>query len=658
VDRCALFVDAGYVLGDGAMAVHGTRNRDSVSWDYSRVLQVLSNVARDRTGLPLLRCYWYEATVEGRRTTEHETLADLPGVKLRLGRMRPGRREGVESEIHRDLTTLARNRAISDALVVSADEDLAQVISDVQDLGIRVILAHIPGNASWTIAAALRQECDDVVEISQAQLRPAVELVVGAEPVGEDERHAVPAYAQRAPANGHGPPGALAHRQALPVGSHAAQPAIYTGPVIAEYQRAAQPAIGQPAAANSAGPAAGGPAPAAGQQGPAVPGNAGRPGTAAAQAPPAPMTAQPGAAVQPGTPSAGVPGQPAGTGQPGMPGQPGLSNGLAGQPATPAQPGLTAPAGTPPGLAGQPGMQPGQPAGPGQPVSHSAATMPVAQPAPGLPPQGQQAPRIGHHAAPGPSPDSAAPAGSLPAVHGHHEFPPQQPAPPGAAGITQPYQTPAAVAGQQGLPQGMAPSGMAGPGMAPPGMAGQPGAAAYQTAPPAPAGQAPTGSRLAPATPPGPAQPGPAGQQSSPAPRPYLPGPPARLPAGPQDQRAAQPYPAGHPDGGAGGPYVPQQGPHSGPQPAAQPVPQPVAVSLADAVQAAHGEGFSFGQVVARDAPALWLEAVLARKPRMPSDLEARLLQDSSLPIDSLLHDEVRHALRRGFWDALERVRH
>ncbi len=111
---------------------------------------------------------------------------------------------------------------------------------------------------------------------------------------------------------------------------------------------------------------------------------------------------------------------------------------------------------------------------------------------------------------------------------------------------------------------------------------------------------------------------------------------------------------------GQPGPYVPSQGPHSGPQPAAQHalVPQPVAVSLADAVQAAHGEGFNFGQAVARDAPALWLEAVLARKPRMPSDLEARLLQDSSLPIDSLLHDEVRHGLRRGFWDALERVRH
>jgi len=74
-------------------------------------------------------------------------------------------------------------------------------------------------------------------------------------------------------------------------------------------------------------------------------------------------------------------------------------------------------------------------------------------------------------------------------------------------------------------------------------------------------------------------------------------------------------------------------------------------------VQSAHEEGKDFGDSVAREAPALWLEAVLARKPRMPSDLEARLLQGSALPIDFLLHDEVRHALRRGFWDALESSR-
>jgi hypothetical protein len=104
--------------------------------------------------------------------------------------------------------------------------------------------------------------------------------------------------------------------------------------------------------------------------------------------------------------------------------------------------------------------------------------------------------------------------------------------------------------------------------------------------------------------------------------------------------------------GPPGNAYAPN--PYAG-QPA---VAQAATLSVGDAVQSAHAEGFGFGEAVARDAPALWLEAVLARKPRMPSDLEARLLQGSALPIDSLLHDEVRHALRRGFWDALERSRH
>src|SRR5215468_10129818 len=222
VDRCALFVDAGYVLADGAMAVHGTRRRESVSWDYAGLVQHLTSLAREQSGLPLLRCYWYEATVEGRRSADHDALADLPGVKLRVAKMRPGRREGVESEIHRDLTTLARNKAVSDAMLISAEEDLAQVIADVQDLGIRVVLVHI-GAPGWTASPALRQECDDIVEIGEAHLRPSVELVVGAEPVSEEERRA--AYAGRAPANGHGPPGVIGQPQAPPAGSHAAPPA-------------------------------------------------------------------------------------------------------------------------------------------------------------------------------------------------------------------------------------------------------------------------------------------------------------------------------------------------------------------------------------------------------------------------------------------------
>ena len=182
MDRCALFVDASYVLADGAMAVHGTRRGESVSWDYEGLVQLLSGLARDRTGLPVLRCYWYEATVDGRRTAEQDAIADIPGIKLRVAKIRPGRREGVETEIHRDLTTLARNNAISEALVISAEEDLAQVIADVQDLGMRVTLVHLAVDGNWTISRALRQESDDIIEIGGEQLRPYVELIVGAEP--------------------------------------------------------------------------------------------------------------------------------------------------------------------------------------------------------------------------------------------------------------------------------------------------------------------------------------------------------------------------------------------------------------------------------------------------------------------------------------------
>ncbi|GAA4630230.1 hypothetical protein GCM10023196_054720 [Actinoallomurus vinaceus] len=388
MDRCALFVDAGYLLADGAMAVHGTRRRESVSWDFGGILQLLGNLARERTGLPLLRCYWFEATVEGRRMPEHDALADLPGIKLRLSRIRPGRREGVDTEIHRDLMTLARNGGVADAVIVSGDEDLAQVIADAQDLGVRVTVVHVAVDGNWTISRVLRQECDDLIEIGSGHLRPYVNLLAGVDT-------STPPLSNGA-SNGSG--GALAPLRPSP--QHGAAP------------------------------------------------------------PSTPITATP-----------------------------------------------------------------------------------LPSPSPQL----------------GPSTNTTSSGLSRPSSSGQ----PSTPTPP-----------------LRSTPTHAAPT------------------------------------------------------------------PPTPSSSGPQPANAT-------------GPQYPQQpvGPYTGPQ---QITPAPVQQStptLADAVKAAHKEGQDFGESVARDAPALWLEAVLARKPRMPSDLEARLLQGSSLPIDFLLHDEVRHALRRGFWDALERSR-
>jgi hypothetical protein len=702
------------------MAVHGTRRRESVSWDYAGLTQFLAGLASERSGLPLLRCYWYEATVEGRPTQEHDTLADLPGVKLRLAKMRPGHREGVESEIHRDLTTLARNRAVTDAMVVSAEEDLAQVIADVQDLGMRVTLLHIAVDGNGAVPRALRQECDDVAEIDSAHLRPYVELISGAEPPHTDEQDGGSLIVFRPAANGHsesadaapyppaqqetdngyqappvypaaagapvGPPEPLAApldlapatqdvqpepQDALPVQAQPGQQPDQQEPQLAQQEAATEQ--DQPAApAEPAAPAA---------EYPAAAYAGAPPGLAAVQpereqgqsSPSSPVEAQE-YAVQPDWPA-----EPEFTPQPEVYGAP------VAVPAPPAEQPIALPTARnratdlseyrPGAIRMQPPRDPvsGEPlpAEPGEGYQPAPASAQVHR----LPTRGP-----GQSAAPPPPPAFGVPGGPGPAM----PPPPAQPMPvqpsqgqpmqgqpmPGQPGIGQPP------AGLFGAPQ---------PEAGQPPLAGQPPASQYGApapvmpivpdvgypapdtghtasrngsytgprpvassgpaggAPAAPWGQPPAGGLSGPGAPSGPIGPGvpgaPAGlggHQGQPAPNPLI---------TPQEDLGGQPGPGAGVPGGPLGPAGP-----------AYSVAQP-GVSLADAVQSAHQEGQEFGESVARDAPALWLEAVLARKPRMPSDLEARLLQGSALPIDFLLHDEVRHALRRGFWDALERAR-
>ncbi len=620
MDRCALFVDANYALSDGALAVHGTRNRDSVSWDYPGLLKLLSGLARDRTGVPLLRCYWYDCAPGGERTADHDAIADQPAVKLRLSKVRPSRKEGVEAEIRRDLTALARNRAVSDVVIVSGEEDLGAAVAEVQDLGIRAVLLHVAADGDAAVSRVLRQECDDTIEISAAHLRPYVELIPGAEPsVGEAPRS--PAHALRGPAD--------AFRESLPGYPSAAQPA--REPVPAYPGSAQPPREPAPAYLGQAQPprepvAYPGQAQPPREPVPAYPGQA-QPPAAGYQGPAEAFRDQAGGFT---VPSAAVRGHAAGGG--GAQGS-GPHQSIAPPdaqlyrpPAAPdyQQAGLPLAAGAGPGQGqdgfSQPPLPSGGPAGngvhgthgqipPGGPGSNGLAAngagghamppaglngMPMgAGDSKGLPPQ------VGGLSAGGPAPaQPGLPPGSmLPAP-----LPGQVP-----ASHSGPHQAPGS-----GLPQGMPQNGVGS-------MDAQRSLLPQRQLPPANGGMPYSQDR-----------PGQYGQL-----------PPGQLPPGqyPAQQQGMPSYPPV---------------PYGGPQPPA--VPQ-AAISVGDAVQSAHVEGYAFGEAVARDAPALWLEAVLARKPRMPSDLEARLLQGSALPIDSLLHDEVRHALRRGFWDALERSR-
>ena len=671
MDRCALFVDASYVLADGALAVHGTRNRDSVSWDYTGLLKLLGGLSRDRTGLPLLRCYWYDTAADGSRAAEHDCLADVPGVKLRLTKARPNRKEGVEAEIRKDLTALARNRAISDVIIVSGEEDLAPVIAEVQDLGIRTVLLHISADGDWAVSRALRQECDDIIDVAAGHLRPYVDLIHGAEPelaAGGYREFATGPHQVSGSGQISGP-----HQAIEAPGTR-----LYGSPVAAEYDREPQllgmdargqreQVPGQDGTRYNAQAGLGGLAEGVGsgqvqrmadpqglghQYQPAEASRGQLPATAAqgqgGYAPNgfAPHESANGqvAGGQVSQPSVGV-GQRTGVGD--GRGQGGQHPGL--------QTGSTPGGGMPAGLPSQAGSSGHAPGGLGMPgAGGQAGTMQAASQANGMP----------NGMAGNPMPSNGMPANGQASHSGHLNGLPggghvQGSVPPGG---TQPGGVPHG-AMQQGSVQHPPPGQPGGAGLQGQGLPMPPGQ--FQGMPPQAPGISAPGQHSLQRPGSGPGLPHGGTQQAghAPAEQPRQQMPQRQLPAGngaqyPQDRGGQYGGPQQpSPYGGSPGPSAYPAGPYGAPQPAPMPAP-PVAISVGEAVQSAHAEGFGFGEAVARDAPALWLEAVLARKPRMPSDLEARLLQGSALPIDSLLHDEVRHALRRGFWDALERSRH
>jgi uncharacterized LabA/DUF88 family protein len=162
MDRCAIFVDAGWFLSETAQAIAGRAVRRAVECNYGKLTAALGQLAQQTTQLPLLRTYWYDAAPDGVPSSEHLDLACLPNVKLRLGRISHHEQKGVDALLILDLTTLARERAIASAVVISGDEDIREGIATAQSMGVRVTLgtvAMIEGRPSQ--AVTLLQEADD-----------------------------------------------------------------------------------------------------------------------------------------------------------------------------------------------------------------------------------------------------------------------------------------------------------------------------------------------------------------------------------------------------------------------------------------------------------------------------------------------------------------
>jgi uncharacterized LabA/DUF88 family protein len=146
--RIAVFVDAGYLYAQGSIAITKAKKpkpREELNLDVEKFLSKLKELTKDvAPNKGLLRIYWYDGALPGRLHKSHEELALTEDVKLRLGRLHEdGQQKGVDSLIVTDLIELARNRSITDALLISGDEDVRVGVEIAQTHGIRVHLLGI-----------------------------------------------------------------------------------------------------------------------------------------------------------------------------------------------------------------------------------------------------------------------------------------------------------------------------------------------------------------------------------------------------------------------------------------------------------------------------------------------------------------------------------
>ncbi len=164
MDRCAVFVDAGYLHESAKTLMLGGHPGATVRANAGSLVREITKLAVAQTALPLLRIYWYAAAPNRNPYPDQRELASLGDIKLRLGNLREragGRmvQKGVDAELHADMTGLARNRGAVDFVLLSGDEDLLRAVDEVQSYGVRVHLWGVEagpdgGNQSLELIAA------------------------------------------------------------------------------------------------------------------------------------------------------------------------------------------------------------------------------------------------------------------------------------------------------------------------------------------------------------------------------------------------------------------------------------------------------------------------------------------------------------------------
>lgn len=143
-----LAVDAGWLFDAGTTSALGAKiPRVDVQWDPRALIPALVEQAAQLVPeqSELLRTYWYDGGTANRQPIgKHFDVLAMPDVKLRLGRTGQNGQKGVDGLLIHDLMIAAFRGHVTEAVVVTGDEDILEGIETAQDFGVRVHLLEIP----------------------------------------------------------------------------------------------------------------------------------------------------------------------------------------------------------------------------------------------------------------------------------------------------------------------------------------------------------------------------------------------------------------------------------------------------------------------------------------------------------------------------------
>lgn len=198
--KCALYVDAGYLLASAATRITGTSFRNGVHVQFGKLIDAVLHQAEEISGLPALRVHWYDSAKDGVPDAQQERIGELAKVKLRLGRFGvDGQQKGVDLRIGLDLVAHARNGAADVFLLVSGDDDLTEAVEEAQVHGVEVVVLAVPDASGRPhgVSRHLVRAADQVITIHDETIDNAVLKVEQPDPVAPPqpiapERPAVP----------------------------------------------------------------------------------------------------------------------------------------------------------------------------------------------------------------------------------------------------------------------------------------------------------------------------------------------------------------------------------------------------------------------------------------------------------------------------------